>query len=200
MLDIFFIVAFNLYSVALSNDCVRWFDNAKIKKDKDCILKCSSTAVGMDTFDCPSKCDKLCKIPKKNVFLLLLSKLHFGLSEAERNLISKYPDRMYNSYLESWNAEDLCGRLYSESATNDESDACRHYIWAALLYKKFGNEFSSKVLDAHEQDEKQLEIEKRMDSANNRSGQLAAKKLIEENKFSEEEILKSFKNDLKTRN
>lgn len=196
---IFFIITLSLNPFVFADDCIRWFDNAKIKKDKDCILKCSTIGVGMGTFGCSSKCDKLCKIPKKNNLLFNLSKLYPGLTESEHDLVSKYPGRMYNSYIASWNAESLCARLYSESTINDESDACRHYVWAVLLYKKFGNEFSTKVLDAHEQDDKQSEIEKRMDLTNNKFGQAGAKRLIKENKFTNDEILKSFKNDLKNK-
>lgn len=107
---------------------------------------------------------------------------------------------MFKSYKLGWTAEKLCSQLFKESSTNDESDACRHFIWSALLYKEYGLDFSTTVLNAHEQDLRQPTQEKAMDLANNRLGQLSAQSLIKKNRFNDQEVLKSFKENWKKEN
>lgn len=87
-------------------------------------------------------------------------------------------------------------RIYESMQTNDASDACRHFVWAALLNKEFGPEFSSQVLNGHEQDLKQPQQEKSMDLANNRLGQLTSDQLIKDKQFSESTLLEKFKENL----
>ncbi len=70
-------------------------------------------------------------------------------------------------------------------------------IWAALLYKKYGLDFSTQVLSAHEQNPRQTKAEKAMDLANNRLGQLSAERLTRKNKFNDKNLLDSFKTNLK---
>ena len=191
-----FIVASNLYSFAFADECIKWFEKAKIKKDKDCILKCSSTPVDMGTFGCTSKCDKLCKITDTKESETIY-KDYNELTSEERKLLLRYPKKMFDAYSESRRALSTCSKLYGKMQLNDASDACRHFIWSAFLYKKFGNEFSTKVLEAHEQKPDQPVEEKAMDIANNRLGQAVARKLVDENKYTENEVVKSFKENLK---
>ena len=65
-----------------------------------------------------------------------------------------------------------------------------------LLYEQFGQEFSLKVLNAHEQNPIQPAEEKAMDMANNRLGLLTARKLLKQNKLNKDNILESFKSHL----
>ena len=181
----------------LAGVCEDWFEKTKLKPGKDCLIKCASANVDMDTFVCSSICDELCKSSKKEKFLFQLSDLYPGLTNEEKAFCTKEPVKMMEAYRLSWNAEKICGKLFPSSQTNDESDACRHYVWAALFYKEFGLEFSSKVLNAHEQDPKQPESEKAMDLANNRLGLLTAEQLVRDGKFNEENILSTFKENLK---
>ena len=190
-----FIITFGSCSFVFANDCIRWFEEAKIKKDGDCLLECVSTQVDMSTFDCPGKCKDFCKTSGKEKFIFNLSYV-YGLTDEERALAAKYPSKTLTAYLLSRRSESLCSRLYKDSSSNDSSDACRHFVWAALLYKTYGREFSSQILDAHEQNENQPIEEKSMDLANNRLGQRSAAHLIEQKKFNETEILKSFKDNL----
>ena len=90
--------------------------------------------------------------------------------------------------------------LFEESGINDDSDACRHFVGAALLYKKFGQKLSQKILDAHEKNPKQTFKEKSMDTANNHLGLNTATRLKKENKLNKGEILKSFQKNLKEGN
>lgn len=190
-----FTIAFNLYSFAFADECVRWFENAKIKKGKNCVLKCSSTPVSMGTFVCTSKCDKLCKMTNTKESETIY-KDYNELTYEERKLLLKHPKKMLDAYSESRRALSTCSKLYGKMRLNDTSDACRHFIWSAFLYKKFGNEFSTKVLEAHEQKPDQPVEEKAMDIANNRLGQSAARKLVDENRYSENEVVKAFKENL----
>ena len=82
--------------------------------------------------------------------------------------------------------------IHERTSTGDASDACRHFVWAALLYREFGPSFSQQVLDAHEQTEDQSEEEKRMDLANNQIGLMAAEKLAENKQLSIINILQSY--------
>ena len=79
------------------------------------------------------------------------------------------------AYKLSWDAENICHKLYRQSRTNDESDTCHHFVWASLLYKEFGTDLSTQVLNAHKKDAEQPVQEKSMDLANNRLGFLKAK-------------------------
>ena len=96
-------------------------------------------------------------------------------------------------------ADKLCLTLFEDSHTNDESDACRHFVWAILLYKEFGLNFSQEILNAHEQTRKQPLNEKSMDMANNRIGLIKADKLSKENKLNDTDILATFQESLKAK-
>ncbi len=104
---------------------------------------------------------------------------------------------MFTAYQLTWKAESLCEDLYPTSATNDESDACRHFVWAALLANEFKREFAEKVLYAHEQEPTQPEEEKAMDLANNQRGVSTGESLISKKTFSEQKIIEEFAQQLK---
>ncbi len=180
-----------------AGECNDWFKDRGLSQGKDCLLKCASTKVDMNTFNCPDMCSQLCKISTKESFIFELSSLYPGLTAEERALSGKYPVKMLKAYDLSWKAERLCSQLFKNSQTNDKSDACRHFIWAALLYKKYGLDFSTQVLSTHEQNPRQTKAERAMDLANNRLGQLSAERLTRKNKFNEKNLLDSFKTNLK---
>ncbi len=187
-----------LSTIAFSDSlCQNWFDNKKIKKTQDCVIECSVAKTDMATFRCPDLCPKLCQKSKTERFLFNLSDLYPGLTEEERNLSAKYPKKMLKAYKLSRKAEKLCLTLYKASKANDASDACRHFIWSALLYKEFGSKLSSEILNAHEKNINQASQEKAMDLANNRLGLIEAQNL---KKINEESILKSFQKNLKSKN
>ena len=191
-------VSFLLFSSDVySDECLNWFKKAKLEHGSDCLMECVVTPVSMNSFHCTSRCDELCNSTVKEKYLFKLSDLYPGLTDEERALVAKEPQKMLLAYKMAWKAEELCLRLFPSSRTNDESDACRHFVWAALLYKEFGIELSTKILDAHEQDPKQPEIEKSMDVANNRLGQLSAELLIKNTKFNDSQVLESFEENLK---
>jgi hypothetical protein len=191
------IVLFGLPQLAFADKCQDWFQKTKIQPGENCLMKCSAAPVGMGTFYCNGRCEEFCKIPIKEKLLFKLSELYPGLTADERKLASKDPIRTLKAYQLSWAAEQLCAMEYFSSRTNDESDACRHFVWAAFLSNSVGTEFAEQVLNAHEQDPKQPEAEKAMDLANNRLGLLAAERLKRDNLLNDDSILSSFKEHLK---
>ena len=192
------LLLFYIFSISVSADeCKNWFTNIQIKKGESCLVECTSADVDMGTFHCPNLCDKLCKKPMKKQFLFKISRLYFTLTPLERALSIKYPKKMLKAYQLSWKANNLCQSILWSSDRNDESDACRHFVWAALLYQQFDLNFSEQILKAHEQNAMQPKQEKSMDLTNNRLGLSVAKKLSKENKLNKDEIIKSFKKNVK---
>ncbi len=186
---IFFYLPIRVFAVG---ECHSWFQHAQLQTGKDCLLKCVATVVNRNTFYCPDLCGKFCQISKKEHLLFKISKLYPGLTNVERALVAIHSMKMLKSYMLTWKADHLCLSVFRRSGENDASDACRHFVWAALLYEKWGLKFSQQVLNAHEQDPWQTKEEKAMDVANNHLGIKAVKQLLQEDRFSEESLLKSF--------
>lgn len=186
--------------LAFSGNCEDWFKALKMKQDKDCLIECASASVDMGTFSCPNECASFCKSDIKTDWIFSLSDLYPGLTPQERAIVSNEPKKAYKAYQLSWESEKTCLTVYPRSDSNDASDACRHFIWAGLLYKEFGNEFSNQILNAHEANPNQPEEEKSMDLANNRLGIIEAGRLQKEKKLSEKSLLDSFSQNLKYRN
>lgn len=161
-----------------SNSCQEWFRRSEADS-ADCLLKCLSFKIDFATASCKNQCESLCKsLASKNAEPNI-----YGLTDAELTLSKKEPVMMSKAYLKSWEAETACGRLYKVSDTNDESDACRHFVWAATLTEAFGREHAEEILNAHEQNPLQPEEEKSMDLANNRRGVSIAEKMLRKNDF-----------------
>ena len=78
---------------------------------------------------------------------------------------------------------------------NDESDACRHYVWAILLAKNLNLKNAEIILNAHENNPLEPEDEKAMDVANNRIALIDFSK-YDSNVFDEKFILTLFKENL----
>lgn len=187
---------FYFSSSVLAEDCQIWFKKTGIKRGGDCLIDCAVAKTDMGTFHCPVQCAVLCKTSIKKLFLFNLSDLYLELNTAERTLVAKHPKKMLKAYQLTWSAENLCSTLFRKNGANDASDACRHFVWAALLYKQFGSEFSQQILEAHEHEPRQPVEEKAMDSTNNRLGLTAAKQLSKKNNLNRKTILKSFQKSL----
>ena len=194
---------FSLFSssaIALTDECQTWFDIQDLEKGEDCLIECSIAETDMGTFHCSEQCDVLCRNHLKNQIYLVFSNIYPTLTPNERQLVTKYPKKMLTAYRVRWEAESLCLGIFDENGLNDESDACRHFVWAALLYKNLDLELSQKVLNAHEQTEGQPIEQKSMDLANNRLGLTTATELKKKNKLNKPEILKAFRKNLKQEN
>jgi hypothetical protein len=194
---IFFSLSCFFSDHGFAGECDEWFKEAKIKPGNECLVRCTALTVDMGTFDCPNECSRLCALNHSDDFLFKISDLYPGLSAEERALTVKEPIKMWGAYKLTWRAEKICLRIYKASRTNEESDAFRHFVWAGLLFDKFGAEFTNQVLNAHEQNPRQPQVEKSMDLANNRLGLLVAQQLKSKGGFNEVPILKTFEDNLK---
>jgi hypothetical protein len=176
--------------------CSDWFAAARVRPGLMCMLDCMAIRTSLTTAICPNWCADLCELNFGGVAFFEISKLYPALTMSERALVSEFPWEMTRAYAYSWKAERLCLTIYKGSTANDESDACRHFVWAGLLTSHFGPRFSVTVLDAHEDTLLQSVEEKAMDLANNRAGVLACENLRLISQCNGENLLKTFLDSL----
>ena len=174
--------------------CQRWFSKQKIKGHEDCSFKCSLAESDMGTFDCSRFCDEFCE--SKPDLGFQISNLYPGLTDAERKFVDQNPVAATKAYWLSWRADSSCKLIYFKSDTNDESDACRHFMWAAFMNQSLGATVASQILDAHEKNNSQPEQERAMDLANNRRGIIVSTEMLKGKKVFEKDFLEQFKKDL----
>lgn len=182
----------------VDKECVDWFSKSKIKPGSGCFFHCNAIPVIPKTDLCPLFCEDLCQLTFTEGLLFNLSDLYPGLTSQERALAAEEPKKTLKAFKLALKAEEICKVDYPTSDTNDASDACRHFVWAALLNQELGEEFSKKVLDAHEQNKSQPEREKVMDTLNNQRGLAASKKLLTDKNFDEKSIMSKFREELKS--
>lgn len=184
--------------------CLNFYEKGNITPgEPSCVWKCEATPniyVKDVMIMCGGYCHKYCASKPKVQIAPSLADLYPGLTDRERQLASQEPIKMLQAYELSFEAEKLCLSIYPSSQTNDESDACRHFMWANLLFRKFGSELSSEILEAHEMNGKQPKIERDMDLANNKIGLESGKKLSDSGKFNDENLIKAFQDNLKSEN
>lgn len=168
MSSIIFLFILLTAKLSLSSECDLWFSKLKIKDTPTCLSKCLSANTDMSTFMCPNQCSLLCK-DEENDFTLLKM---YGLKEDEIKYCEKNKVECIKAYKLSWNAENLCLKIYPRSSVNDESDACRHYIWSMLMARELDLNIAESILNAHENNPKEPTDEKAMDLSNNRLGLL----------------------------
>lgn len=198
--DLFLLSNISYAAVSFSNQiCIDWFRNAIISPGFACTYDCMLLKTDRSTAHCPVFCPELCELDYGGVAFFNISKLYPGLSLAERALVAEQPGIALRAYANSFKAEALCNNIYRFSDTNDESDACRHYVWASLLSNIDGPEIAQKILDAHEDGADQPIEEKAMDLANNRAGLLACERLKKQNKCLGPSLMEEFKLDLNAR-
>ncbi|MFN7728364.1 MAG: DUF6973 domain-containing protein, partial [Bdellovibrio sp.] len=95
----------------------------------------------------PDQCKELCNT-KPEESLLANFILYPGLTPAEKNLVSKSPKDALNAYKQKNIAEKATSRNFPDQNLNDESDAFRHFLWAAFLTKELGKSKAQEFLDA----------------------------------------------------
>lgn len=186
------------WSFAADSVCQNWFRETRILPGKECLLSCATAKIGMGTFYCSNYCEEFCKIQNVEKAVFNVTSLYPGLSVSERALVTSEPKKALKAYQMSWKAEELCSERFSRSRTNDGSDACRHFVWAILLFHSVGGEFAKVVLDAHENEPDQPESERAMDLANNRLGLLFAPKIQSSSPDFEHRIMKLFDENIKS--
>lgn len=183
--------------IANAGVCDQWFASSGVKVGKNCLSECAVISTDMGTFECPTACPEFCKSSVTTDFIFKISDLYPGLTSAERALAAQYPKESLKAFIEKDKAESICAEQFGGNRTNDESDACRHFVWAGLLHKNLGSDLAQKFLNAHEQQSGQPENEKAMDFANNRAGILVAEKLGKNKNFSDKNLVKEFEMALK---
>lgn len=178
----YFLLLF-ICSQSFGDICTDWFAKSKLISGKGCVEKCTLLPVGLDSFLCPQQCNEFCS--EKDLWTETLSRLAYypGLTRSERDLIKKYPQQAITVFLQKERSESATKRRFGYDGENDESDAFRHFVWAALLSKELGPDRAKEFLDAHESAESISSAERGMDLANNRAGLYAADKLKRENKL-----------------
>lgn len=171
-------------SLAASN-CEKWFAKRRITPGvPDCVVRCQLADLDMGTFDCPLQCEKLCKtvLPRN-----LLDEYAYppGLTDAEKDLIAKYPVDAAKIYKAKMEAEKSVERLFGGNFRNDESDAVRHFLWSAYSADAVGSDRAQMFLEAHETNKHQSSIEKKMDTTNNERGLQTFDRLRRNDQFSQ---------------
>jgi hypothetical protein len=185
-------------STAWSKDqiCDPWFAHSGLKPGANCLLDCMSLKVDMGTFGCHDSCPNYCDKSAATDFIFKLTDLYPGLTLAERALAAEFPVAALKGYSDALKAEKLCAAKYGKSRTNDESDACRHFVWAGLMSQDIGSEVAAKFLNAHEDYSGNPENEKTMDLKNNAVGLREADELGKAKTFSSESMERRFDDDL----
>lgn len=174
-----------------ADTCQDWFNKSGIKLENDCEMRCVVAKVGMDSFMCHDKCEKLCKrkpapasAPKSFKKSLLKSLILYpGLTAKEKSLIVENPKEAIIVFLQKNTSEDSVQRNFPEGLIDDESDAFRHFVWSGLLLKELGVERAKIYLDAHESGALETAEAKAMDLANNKTGTSVAAQLLKENRL-----------------
>lgn len=174
--------------------CIDWFLRNKVNQDKSCELDCSVLNTDMKTYMCPNQCEMLCKFDFKK---LEAATNLYGLTDDEVKICKSDPIFCAQVYKQSLEADNLCREIYVKSKTNDESDACRHFMWAGIMTQSHGALKAKGVLDAHENNPKEPLDQKAMDLANNRAGIFAAEQLVKNKNFTAHELKKEFLKQLK---
>lgn len=186
-------------SIAYAERCESWFKQAKILPGKECMLKCALIPADIDTFDCNTGCPTFCGESGFKDSLFQLSDLYPHLTGSERALIAEYPAAAMKVFSAKDKAENLCRNQFGSNRSRDESDACRHFVWAIEMRRGLDAELATKFLDAHEDQTDQLKDERDMDINNNRRGLESAKKLMKSGSFTERDILKELQTELKSK-
>ena len=114
------------------------------------------------------------------------------LNREELAFIFAHPAKALKAYYIGWEAKSLCSAFFNMNDASGPGDACRHFVWAALLHKNFGAGLSKRILAAHEADPDQTAEAKEMDTANNLFGLKTAARLEKESKLDTENIIDAF--------
>lgn len=190
------LISLSLLAAEPHKDCIKWFIESGTKQGTNCELNCSIVETDLNTYFCSNQCSNLCKLdlktepePPPNIY---------GLTDDEIKICKRDPVLCAQAYKQSWEAESLCEEIYIKSSVNDESDACRHFIWAALLTNSHGQKIATEILDAHENNPKEPLDQKAMDLANNRAGALAGEQLRKNKEFNNINLKKEFLKQLES--
>ena len=183
-------VAHSVFSLAAEDKiCRAWFDAGKLKPNSpNCEVSCVTLNVSMATFSCPKQCAELCGKVSEPPWLGKVA-YYPGLTPQERKLVEKFPKEAIVVFLQKTKAETFALKTFHRDDQNDESDAVRHFVWAALLRKELGPRLAKKFLEAHEASANSGEKpSKKMDEVINQLGLRTAEALHQAGKLTDAEI------------
>ena len=194
------LLAFTLPAIAIETPmaCQKAFESVKISPGLACVYDC--TVMPQSTKEekiCPLFCSDMCQSNYFDAGFFKLTELYPGLTASERAIAVENPFLATKAYALSLKAEKYCITKYFIIGTSDESDACRHFVWASLMVKHLGSDFAMRVLEAHEAEISQPSDQRAMDMANNRTGVLLSQQLIAKNKYSDDALIEEFESALK---
>lgn len=182
------VLVFSVQSDA--DDCLSWFKKLNVKPaDKICEIKCASALTDMNTFSCTSRCEEFCEIDRTNPSPVNQFVYYLGLTADELVLVAKNPANASKVYRAKIRAENVISENFLVDRHDTESDAVRHFVWAAFISKELGPDLAKTFLDAHEAGAPTSDPDRAMDLANNQSGLLAAESLKRQGKCTEENIV-----------
>jgi len=185
LLKIAFVFVFIIQNIFA--DCGEWFVNQKLKSgNSECLLQCQIADVNMGTFDCPQKCESLCKKIQEE-YSGPINMITIRLCEAEKYLIKKAPSQAYDIYSARKNAFDKTEEVFTENNEDDQSDAFRHCFWSGSLIKSLGKKTAKQWLNAHESCSKNLKASE-MDYFNNAQGIKIALNLIKNKSYTDTKL------------
>lgn len=116
-------------------DCLEWLTSIQAISPKECKIQCLVKKVDMATFTCHDSCEEFCQRKFEPDGFLVLFGL-YGLTPEEIKLLISNPLQMRYAYSASKTAVQTCENIFIFNENNDESDACRHFVWSALLIDK----------------------------------------------------------------
>jgi len=170
-------------------ECVAWFKSNNVKQDANCVLTCNSVAVTMGTFHCPKQCQELCAVVVvENISKIQEVVYYVALTQDEIKLVEQKPTEALIVYIQSHVAIESTIKVLGRNLPDDESDAYRHFVWAALITKELGEETARKFLEAHETAMPYSDKGRYMDLANDKAGINVALKLKNSNKLNQKNI------------
>lgn len=181
-------------------ECVEWLKHKNIKTGaRGCVVECSTSSFGINTFICPLQCDILCGTVTEKINI---GKVIYypGLTPSEKKLIEKNPEEALITFIQKARAEWSSKQNFPEQEFNDEGDAFRHFIWSGLLVKELGEDKAKEFLNAHEVNPLQPDSERNMDQFNNEKGIQSAQKLILNKNWSVENLEKLGLDFLRSKN
>ena len=179
---------------ASKNECFDQFQKLKIKSQapnvEQCVLNCAiKLPDGLKYFDCGLFCDEFCdkKIKIKQDHYIKNTPLP-PLCKEEFNLILENPPKALGINKAKIRALELTKKYFGNNRANDESDAFRHFIWSDLSVKETDGLYANKFTNAHESCITE-DVVREMDLQNNQRGITTARKLKEEGKLTEENLV-----------
>ncbi len=178
------LLAFSAITHAQSDSCLSASsDNQSVSAVVACQLECLREYSYNSAYDLPCSDEWVKKC--KSLTPTFLGRLirYPGLTPAEIKLVQAHPSEAWTVFQLKNMAESSSERNFPDQGLSDESDAMRHFVWAALITNELGQERAKLYLLAHESDLRQPARDREMDLTNDKSGQAAALKLISENNF-----------------